>query len=425
MKLSSIILIALAIASTTSPALARILTVNADGTAQYTTIQAAFNAVLSGDEILVEPGVYTGTGNVVVNMLGKTVLLHSSAGPENTIIDGQNVRAGIRCIATGNATIQGFTIRNGFGTEVEVEAGKEEGGLSSFGGGMVILNASPTILDCIFRNNSAVYGGGLHCFSSQPGISRPTLQNCTFEDNLADIGGGMRIHSSRPDLSGCTFSNNGARIVGGGIQNYQSHTISTDCVFTQNTAAWGGGWFNVDSNPRLAGCEFRNNVANADPMDGLVEGDSPGGAIYNFTAAGVQDSIPTIAGSIFCGNQPDTIWPTDSWRDLGGNQFENLCAPEVPDGGAGPFLRGDSNGDANLDLSDAISTLSFLFLGSDSPSCQAAADSNRDGNIDLTDAIYSLNFLFLAGEPLPAPTECGISVLESDIALGCENAGCG
>ena len=147
--------------------------------------------------------------------------------------------------------------------------------------------------------------------------------------------------------------------------------------------------------------------------------------MFNWTAADVQNSVPSIARSIFCENQPDTIAPTDSWRDLGGNQFEEVCGPEVPDGAVGPFLRGDSNGDSNVDLSDAISILRFLFLGADEPSCQATADSNGDGNVDITDAIYSLAFLFLGGDALPAPTECGISELESDISLGCENGGCG
>ncbi|MEC7776701.1 MAG: hypothetical protein VYC32_11455, partial [Planctomycetota bacterium] len=69
--------------------------------------------------------------------------------------------------------------------------------------------------------------------------------------------------------------------------------------------------------------------------------------------------------------------------------------------------------------------LRFLFLGANPASCQAAADSNGDGGIDITDAIYSLNFLFLGGDALPAPTQCGTSELESDITLGCENSGCG
>jgi len=421
MKLVRIALIALAITASAKTASARILTVNADGTAQYTTIQDAFNAALSGDEIIVEPGVYTGTGNVVVDMLGKTVLLRSSSGPKNTIIDGENARVGIRCAATGNAEIQGFTIRNGTGEITQ----DNQGNSASFGGGMEIINASPIILDCIFRSNFAIYGGGLHCFTSIFGtISSPILQDCIFEENLAYMGGGMRISNSSPDLSNCTFSNNTSRVNGGGVHNLRSHTICTDCVFSQNRAVLGGGWLNYESSPEFLGCVFRNNLATANPNE-LRNGESPGGAIYSFTEVGIEDSSPTITQSVFCENQPDAIWPEDSWLDLGENEFEEICEPEAPDGAVGPFLRGDSNGDSNVDLSDAISILRFLFLGADEPNCQATADSNGDGNVDITDAIYSLAFLFLGGDALPAPTECGISELESDISLGCENGGCG
>ena len=420
MKLVSLALIAFAITASAKTASARILTVNVDGTAQYTTIQDAFNAALDGDEIIVEPGVYTGTGDVVVDMLGKTVLLHSRSGPKNTTIDGENARVGVRCVATGNAAIQGFTIRNGVGEITQ----DNQGNSASFGGGMEIINASPTISDCVFRSNFAIYGGGLHCFTSIFGAtSNPTLQNCIFEENLAYMGGGMRISHSSPDLINCTFSNNTSRVNGGGIHNLQSPTTCTDCVFSQNRAVLGGGWLNYESHPEFQGCVFRNNVATADSNE-LRNGESPGGAIYSFEEVGIEDSAPTITQSVFCENQPDAIWPEDSWLDLGENQFEEVCELDGPDGALGPFLRGDSNGDSSLDLSDAISILRFLFLGASSPSCQAAADSNGDGDIDITDAIYSLNFLFLGGDALPAPTQCGTSELESDIALGCENNGC-
>jgi len=421
MKLVRIALIAFTITASAKTASARILTVNADGTAQYTTIQDAVTAALNGDEIIVEPGVYTGADNVVVDMLGKTVVLRSSSGPKNTIIDGEYARVGIRCAATGNAAIQGFTIRNGVGEITQ----DNQGNSASFGGGMEIINASPTILDCIFSSNFAIYGGGLHCFTSIFGTtSSPTLQNCTFEENLAYMGGGMRLSNSNLDLIDCTFSNNTSRVNGGGIHSLRSVTTCTDCVFSQNRAVLGGAWLNYESNPEFQGCVFRNNVATADSNE-LRNGESPGGAIYSFTNVGIEDSSPTITQSVFCENQPDAIWPEDSWFDLGENEFEEVCELDGPDDATDPFLRGDSNGDSSLDLSDAISILRFLFLGANPASCQAAADSNGDGGIDITDAIYSLNFLFLGGDALPAPTQCGTSELESDITLGCENSGCG
>jgi YD repeat-containing protein len=68
------------------------------------------------------------------------------------------------------------------------------------------------------------------------------------------------------------------------------------------------------------------------------------------------------------------------------------------------FLRADSNGDGGVDISDAIFTLGYLFLGSASPGCLDALDANDDGSIDISDVIFTLAYLFLGtGAPPPPP----------------------
>jgi hypothetical protein len=62
-------------------------------------------------------------------------------------------------------------------------------------------------------------------------------------------------------------------------------------------------------------------------------------------------------------------------------------------------FRGDSNLDGNIDLSDAIFTLSFLFLGHPSPACRESADFNSDGALDISDAVSTMEYLFLGGDP--------------------------
>lgn len=81
----------------------------------------------------------------------------------------------------------------------------------------------------------------------------------------------------------------------------------------------------------------------------------------------------------------------------------------VHKGSAEPaFIRGDSNADAKVDISDAVSTLNVLFLGAGALDCRDAADSNDDGRVDISDAVYALVYLFLGGEPPPAPSpSCG------------------
>jgi hypothetical protein len=67
------------------------------------------------------------------------------------------------------------------------------------------------------------------------------------------------------------------------------------------------------------------------------------------------------------------------------------------------FVRGDSNGDASVNISDASATLGFLFLGNGAVPCADAADANDDGAIDIADPIATLQYLFLGGASLPAP----------------------
>ncbi len=67
------------------------------------------------------------------------------------------------------------------------------------------------------------------------------------------------------------------------------------------------------------------------------------------------------------------------------------------------FLRADANSDGTVDISDAIFTLSWLFLGEESPSCKDASDSNDDGLTDLTDPINTLSTLFRGTNSIPYP----------------------
>ncbi len=95
------------------------------------------------------------------------------------------------------------------------------------------------------------------------------------------------------------------------------------------------------------------------------------------------------------------------------------------------FHRGDVNGDSNLDVSDAVGTLEYLFAGSTQPPCLEACDFNNDWTIDISDAVSSLNYLFLGGAPPAAPgppeSACGNDPDDADSRgdLGCTGySGC-
>ncbi len=74
------------------------------------------------------------------------------------------------------------------------------------------------------------------------------------------------------------------------------------------------------------------------------------------------------------------------------------------------FRRGDADATGTMDITDAIATLSFLFLGLGVLPCQDAADADDNGSLDISDPIFTLNRLFLGGEliPAPGPDACGL-----------------
>ena len=85
------------------------------------------------------------------------------------------------------------------------------------------------------------------------------------------------------------------------------------------------------------------------------------------------------------------------------------------------FLRGDANTDGkDLDLSDAIFILSYLFAAGSKPTCLDAADANDNGKVGLADAIKILGHVFNNQGPLPEPfSECGIDPTTANDDLDC------
>ncbi len=83
------------------------------------------------------------------------------------------------------------------------------------------------------------------------------------------------------------------------------------------------------------------------------------------------------------------------------------------------LLRGDTNADSKVDLSDAVSTLGYLFLGNTTLLCLDAADTDDSGKVEITDAIFLLGALFLGTNTIPAPyPDCGADPTVQN-GLGC------
>lgn len=99
-----------------------------------------------------------------------------------------------------------------------------------------------------------------------------------------------------------------------------------------------------------------------------------------------------------------TSGPLGNGQPIGSFRFVRRDTPTPFSG----YRRGDTNSDGQVDLSDVIFTLNYLFLGGPEPSCLKTVDTFDGGGVNVSVMIYLLNFLFLGGpEPLPPFRACG------------------
>jgi parallel beta-helix repeat protein/predicted outer membrane repeat protein len=352
-----------------APAIATTWTVDDDGAdfpdADFVAIQDAIVAASNGDEVLVYPGTYTGTGSEVITTLGKVITVRAIGSVEATIIDGQGARRGVglsnnETVAT---VIDGFTIT---------------GGTASSNGSIVCSQSSPTIRNCLIVGNSA---GGIFCQYS----SSPTITNCMIENNTANYGGGGIYCTSNcnPTIIDCTITNNTANNDGGGIYctSNSSPTI-TGCAISYNTTVGtssngGGISCGFESNPTITNCVIEGNISDRDGggiycysissptiVDSTISNNTAnddGGGIYCSSSSSTD-----LTNAIICGNTPDQIDGT--WIDGGGTCVATIC-DDVNGDGVPDECGGGSDG--------------ILEVPSEYATIQAAIYAAVDGDIVL------------------------------------------
>jgi len=105
---------------------------------------------------------------------------------------------------------------------------------------------------------------------------------------------------------------------------------------------------------------------------------------------------------------------------------EIFTDPTCPSGGGAGFRRGDSNASGDLNITDGVFVLNYLFLGGPEPPCQDAADSDDNGQLNITDGVRILNYLFLGGPapPAPGPDTCGSDPTPDDDLPTCVYTAC-
>ena len=225
--------------------------------ADQTTIQAGIDASAAGDTVLVSPGTYF--ENLAYD--NKDITLRSEGGPAATILDGSMAASVIKVkYLTASSAIEGFTIRNGNGTE-------------GYGGGIYCeYNASPAIRDCTVTGNTASNGGGI----ALRNFCNATIEDCRITGNSGASGGGLRLLDCSPSLSRCIISGNDANLGGGIIFSFLAYPTITECTISNNTASQkGAGIYYENASGGLIGdCTISNNHA-TDP-----DNTTYGGGIY-------------------------------------------------------------------------------------------------------------------------------------------------
>ena len=308
-----------------------LITVCHDGSCDFSDIQDAIDSAFDGAEVLVKSGSYPRT--TMIDTKGKAIRLtgetNASGDPLTTIERDESVTRMrlIRCISGEgpDTVVENINFRNGISGNFE-------------GGGMLIIESSPTLHNCRFIENQAEEdGGAIWIYQGNPSIS-----SCRFISNHSDESGGA-VH-----------------IEGGSAG---AKVTFTDCDFISNFAGSDGAGVSAQNMNllQIIGCRFEN-------------GDCPniwgggGGISCSFFEPNMY-----IESSTFCGNTPDDIWGCTGWDDGGNNTFDERCQYACAS---------DINGDDIVDGSD----LNFLLAswGTDGSTVEGS-DINGDGLVDGAD----------------------------------------
>ena len=255
----------------------------------YTTIQLAIDNAINGDRITVGSGTFTEN----IDFQGKEIEIVGN-GPGNSIIDGA-VSGSVVTFDNGetsNCLLQGFTIRNGSGTNINLALPYSP--KTNYGGGIYINGASPVLENLIIENNTVARdgenggsGGGIYIGGG--GVVR--LNNVTVRNNFSERyqGGGITIENANVVFNTVTIQNNITGNYGGGISARNANLDFTDVTITGNTAngvnGMGGAMFLINCTINFDNVTSNGNTANR-TGDGLCTFSTPAittGAPNNIT----------------------------------------------------------------------------------------------------------------------------------------------
>ncbi len=272
---------------------------------------------VSAGIVRVAPGVY----HEHIRLRSRVKVYGGAGGPRTNIIAAGS-RPNSQPVVTASgidsrARLDGFTIRDGRHNQ---------------GAGMFIERSNLTVSGCIFQANGAE-DPGTHQIGSLCDIrpqagsgggmmiceASPEIVDCRFEANQteAGAGGGICMINARPHIEDCVFTHNRAKTCrhvrkasfagyGGAIATWQSSPVIERCEFLGNEARQGGGVANMcESAPQFVDCRVEGNQA---VISSGPPGRAFGGGILNalgcetsLTNCKFVDNLSTVGGGMYDG----------------------------------------------------------------------------------------------------------------------------
>ena len=281
----------------------------------HATIGAALAAASPGDEIRASASGSPYVENIQlapgVNLIGgfdDTYTISNPTGNE-TVVSAAVAQTviGIGAEIGSDVTLAGFTIR---------------GGVTASGGGIFCATgSSPTITDCVIRDNVVtVSGAGIQIANG----AAPRIVRCIFEHNVAALrGGGINVVAGADGtvIEFCTFTQcstaTSGQPAGGGaaIATASGIRFERNVVRENHSGRNGGGMMvNSGASVRAWGNQFLANSATFD-----------GGAIYSIGGDG-EHFRTTVEHNLAGGSGGGVYFEGGSNRFFDGFIHSNACA---------------------------------------------------------------------------------------------------
>ena len=287
----------------------------------FIDLHDALGLAQPGDQIWIAAGVYTpdstGTDDTLTFFVPNGVALYGGFAGNELLLDQRDPSVNITSLS---GDIDGDD-DDGFGSNGNINGPNSDHVVTIDGAdsstrldGLEIIRAHG------FPNASLSRGGGLNIVNGSP-----TIVNCRFWRNFSQQAGAVNIGNGAPSFEGCLFEFNiGSSFQGYGGGIYVSGTSSAiveDCTFNGNkgegilTHAYGGAIY-TEAGAQLTvnRCQFIGNIALNRGNGG--SGVSRGGAIF-------CQGDTVISNSTFDRNISTNAGAIQSWNTTGATRIHN------------------------------------------------------------------------------------------------------